>query len=77
MRFAITLNMPSHKGNLVHQVMGEYPVNSLEEFLDVIDDFGFIIVNEIYRDEVSKETRDNGPIGINRRFIGKVKAVNV
>ena len=75
MRFAITLNMPSHKGNLVHQVIGEYPASSLEDFLDELADCEFIIVDEIYKDDVTKEARVNGPIGINRLFVGKVKVV--
>jgi len=75
MRFAITLNMPSHKGNLVHQVIGDYPVDSLEDFLDELSECEFVIVDEIYRDDTTKELRRNGPIGINRLFVGKVKAV--
>jgi hypothetical protein len=75
MRFAITLNMPSHKGNLVHQVVGDYPVDSLEEFLDELAECEFIIVDEIYKDDITKESRVNGPIGINRLFVGKVKAL--
>jgi hypothetical protein len=43
--------------------------------LDELAECEFIIVDEIYKDDITKESRVNGPIGINRLFVGKVKAL--
>ena len=42
MRFLVTLNMPSRKGELVHQIVCRYPVDSIEGFLEVINESDFI-----------------------------------
>jgi 2-polyprenyl-3-methyl-5-hydroxy-6-metoxy-1,4-benzoquinol methylase len=73
MRFQITLNMPSFSGNSVHQVIGDYPVNSLEDFIKEMDRNDFIIVNEMYRHAETKQFYEAGEVAINPMIIGKVK----
>ena len=55
MRFLLTLNMPSASGNLVHQVNAEYPVDSLEDFVEALTHNEFVIIQEYYRDQRSEE----------------------
>jgi len=74
MRFQITMNMPSKSGHPVHQIIGEYPVNSLEDFIEVISEEDFIIVDEIYKDNQTGTHFSNGLVALNPLFIGKVKA---
>jgi hypothetical protein len=74
MKFLITLNMPSRKGELVHQVVCEYPCDSMEEFLSVLLTEDFILVEEFYR---KPENAGFFPVGLmilNTAHIGKVKA---
>jgi len=71
MRFQITMNMPSRNGNSVHQIIGDYPANSLEELVNIISQSDFIVVDEIYKD--NDGLYSNGNIAINPLFIGKIK----
>jgi len=68
--------MPSYSGNLVHQIQAEYPVNSLEEFVDALTENDFVIVQEFYRDQNTKEDYSRGHMAINYRYVGKVKVMN-
>lgn len=74
MRFQITMNMPSKSGHPVHQVIGEYPVNSLEDFIEAMSEEDFILVDEIYKDNQTGAHFSNGMVALNPLFIGKVKA---
>ena len=74
MRFLITLNMPSRKGELVHQVICEYPVSSIEGFLDAINDSDFLLVEEFYRKPDNAGFYSVGMMVLNTMHIGKVKA---
>jgi hypothetical protein len=73
MRFQIVMNMPSFGGNGVHQIIAEYPVDSLEEFVDALSNRDFIVVDEFYRHNETKEYYQVDPIVLNPLFIGKVK----
>ena len=74
MRFLITLNMPSRKGELVHQVICEYPVSSIQAFLDELNDSDFIIAEEFYRKPDNAGFYSVGLMILNTMHIGKVKA---
>ena len=73
MRFLVTLNMPSRKGELVHQVVCFYPVNSIAEFMDAINDADFILVEEFYRKPDNAGFYPVGMMILNTMHIGKVK----
>lgn len=75
MRFQITMNMPSKSGNAVHQVIGEYPASSLEDFVDAMSQEDFIVVDEIYKDNQTGSLFSNGLVALNPLFIGKVKVM--
>jgi hypothetical protein len=74
MRFLITLNMPSRKGELVHQVICEYPVSSIEELLDDLNERDFIIAEEFYRKPDNAGFYSVGLMLLNTMHIGKIKA---
>lgn len=76
MRFLITMNMASYNNNMVHQINAEYPVNSLEEFVDKLATNDFIIIEEFYKDRVDGEYYSRGHVVLNHRYIGKIKAIN-
>jgi len=76
MKFVITMNMPARSGTAVHQIVAEYPVGSLKEFLDELSDNDFLMVEEYYKDPQNNTLSSNGHIGINYRFVGKVKTFN-
>ena len=74
MRLLITLNMPSRKGELVHQVVCEYPVSSIEAFHDILNDNDFILVEEFYRKPDNAGFYSVGMMILNTIHVGKVKA---
>ena len=76
MRFLITLNMPSASGNLVHQVNAEYPCDSLEDFVEALTTNDFVIIQEFYRDQNTREDINRGLVAINHRYVGKIKIIN-
>ena len=76
MRFLVTLNMPSRKGELVHQVVCEYPAKSIEEFLDAINDSDFILAEEFYRKPDNAGFYSVGMVILNTMHIGKIKAAD-
>lgn len=73
MRFLITLNMPSRKGELVHQIVCKYPVETIDQFCDVINGSDFILVEEFYRKPDNAGFFSVGKMVINTMHIGKVK----
>jgi hypothetical protein len=73
MRFLVTMNMPSRKGEMVHQIVCRYPVESIESFLDVINESDFILVEEFYRKPDNAGFFPVGMVIINTMHIGKVK----
>jgi len=73
MRFLITLNMPSRKGELVHQVVCEHQSGSMEEFLEALQENDFLLVQEFYRKADSFGFFPVGPMILNTMHIGKVK----
>ena len=73
MRFLITLNMPSRKGELVHQVVCVYPCDDMGEFLSVLQNSDFILVEEFYRKPDNAGFFPVGPMILNTMHIGKVK----
>ena len=76
MRFLLTLDMPAYSGASVHQVVGEYSANSLEEFVEDLNQNDFVVVEEFYKNPQTGEHYSRGPIAINHRVIGKIKAIN-
>jgi hypothetical protein len=74
MRFLITLNMPSRKGELVHQVICEYPASSIEELLEDLNERDFIIAEEFYRKSDNAGFYSVGTVLLNTMHIGKIKA---
>ena len=76
MRFLVTLNMPSRKGELVHQVVCEYPVSSIDGFLDAINENDFILGEEFYRKPDNAGFYSVGMVILNTMHIGKVKAAD-
>lgn len=76
MKFLVTLNMPSRKGELVHQVICEHEARTIEDFLDVLNDQDFIIVQEFYRKPESTGFFPVGTLILNTMHIGKVKLSN-
>ena len=77
MRFKITLNMPSAKGNLVHQVLCDHASKSLAEFTELLEHQDFVTVTQYYSVPGSEpDTRAlqvQGPIAIHRQVIGKIE----
>jgi hypothetical protein len=73
MRFLVTLNMPSRKGELVHQIVCRYPVDDIDGFLDAVNENDFILVEEFYRKPDNAGFFSVGKMIINTMHIGKVK----
>jgi hypothetical protein len=74
MKFQVTMNMPSFAaGNLVHQVIAEYPASSLADFIKALSSADFIIVDEWYRNAETKEYYFAGQVALNPLIVGKVK----
>ena len=79
MMFEIIMNMPVRPkkdeqfgANLVHRIVCSYPVESIGEIVDDMNQTDFLVVDEWYPNETSQYT-NHGPIALNRRFIGKNK----
>ena len=75
MRFIFTMHMPSVSGNLVHQIIGEHPSESLDELSQEMTDADFIIVTEYYKDDSAGRSglSSRGQISLNCMHIGKIK----
>ncbi len=76
MKFVITMNMPARSGVSVHQIVAEYPAKDLQEFLNALADNDFLMVEEYYKDPQKDTYFSNGYVGINYRYVGKVKVLN-
>ena len=76
MRFVFTMNLPSYKGNLVQQVIGDHDSKSLESLCDTLNNEGFITVaqyyNVIHRNG-EREWQYKGQMILNTDHIGKVQ----
>ena len=73
MKFVFYMNMTSSNGNPVHPVIGEHESKDMEELLDHLDQFDFILVTEYFRDKTPNGVYSVGPIILNSRHIGKIK----
>lgn len=76
-RFLITMHMPTGSSqNLVHQVIGDHPAQTLQEFCEVLNNDAFVVVRQYYfvSDRITKEKgwRDRGDLILNTNHIGKV-----
>jgi hypothetical protein len=74
-RFLITMNMPTKNDNLVHQVIGEHPAESLEEFMDALQASDFVVVDEFYKNPYG-DYYSTGQTVLNHRYVGKVRLFN-
>ena len=80
MNFLITVNMPGKKaredgGQPVHQIFCTHPAKSLTEFMALLSDDGYAIVEEFYKDarDPSAPAESRGKIAISYQVVGKVK----
>jgi hypothetical protein len=75
MRFIFTMHMPSVSGNLVHQIIGDHPAQSLAELAMELSSCDFLVVNEFYKDDSAGRSglASRGPISLNCMHIGKIK----
>lgn len=76
MRLLITMNMASANNNAVHQITVEHPAPNLQEFMEEINDYEFIMAHQYYRvKQLDGEVvwKDRGDIVINTAHIGKVQ----
>ena len=60
----------------MHQMNAEYPVDSLESFVDELTRNDFVIVEEFYKDPYKSTDYSRGHVAINYRFVGKIKVMN-
>jgi hypothetical protein len=79
MMFEIIMNMPVRPkkddppgGNLVHRLICSYPVETLADMVDDLNQTDFLIVEEWYPNEKSQLT-SHGVTALNRRSVGKIK----
>lgn len=74
MMFLYTMHMPSFSGHPIHQVIGEYPADSLEEMTRTVARSEFIIVREFYKSDTHSDGYyEKGPVSLNCMNIGKIK----
>lgn len=73
MQYVFTMNMPSHSGKSIHQIIGEHESPCLADLIEVLQDRDFIIVKEIYMDNTTKQPYYSGYIALSYRSIGKIK----
>jgi hypothetical protein len=74
MKFLITMNMPSRKGEMVHQVVCEYHSKNLSDFFVELLNNDFILVEEFYRKPENGGFYSVGMVILNTMHIGKIKA---
>jgi hypothetical protein len=73
MMFEIIMNMPVRAANtLVHRIICSYPVESIGDLVDDLNNTDFIVVDEWYPNE-QNQMQNHGPIALNRRYVGKIK----
>jgi hypothetical protein len=78
MRFEIIMHMPTRGGidkisEPVHRLVVDHPSKSLEEFVHVLMNYDFVIVEEFYPGKFTKEYESHGLIALNHRYVGKIK----
>jgi|APFre7841882654_1041346.scaffolds.fasta_scaffold34825_3 hypothetical protein len=73
-RFLLTLNMPARSGQMVHQVTCEHYSEDIDTFTEMMNNWEFIVVEELYRDKEG-QWYSVGPLSLNTAVIGKVKQV--
>lgn len=77
MKFLITMNMPSASNNLVHQVICDYQVGSIEEFLDELNGEDFLLFTQFYREQDRNTGKtywiEKGQMVLNTSVVGKVQ----
>lgn len=72
MRFLLTMNMPSAKGNPVHQMTIEYDkAKTVRDFWIALSDNEFVICRLLYK--YDGEWVDRGDVILNTSCIGKVQ----
>jgi len=70
------MNMPVKSGAPIHQIMCEHSkAKTLEDFVLVLAQSDFTIVDEFYKDNNSSLYYNAGKIALNYRYIGKIKMV--
>jgi hypothetical protein len=73
MMFEIIMNMPVRTANtLVHRIICSYPVETIGDLIDDLNQTDFIVVDEWYPSETNQMV-NHGPIALNRRYVGKIK----
>lgn len=69
--------MPSSKGMLVHQVIGEYPADSCAQMCAALNKLDFITVRQFYKDGETQNGEiiwdDKGEIILNTSQVGKIQ----
>jgi hypothetical protein len=78
MKFLITMNMPAYRGGPIHQIICEYPANSLADFCAALERHDFTVVEEFYKDSdavfgVDPPYKSQGLTAVNYRYVGKIK----
>lgn len=76
MRFLFTMNMPSSNGFLVHQIIFEHDVESLDALMVRLNNDVFILGKQFYkrqRDNGESVFVDKGYMILNTSLIGKVQ----
>ena len=76
MRFLLTMNMPVRSGAQIHQITCEYKnAKSLQDFVNVLTENDFVVVEEFYKDNHSSNYYSVGEIALNHNVIGKIRTI--
>ena len=74
------MNMPSRAGGNIHQIIAEYPVETLAAFVKELERTDFVVVEEFYKDADANRGipvyYSVGHTAINHRYIGKIKIIS-
>lgn len=75
MRFLFTMNMPSAKGQLVHQLIVDHPCQSIGDMCALLNATEYIVVRQLYKNSlnISVQWEDRGEMILNTHAIGKVQ----
>lgn len=80
MKFLVTMNMPvrtrdkTAQTQFVHQVIVEHRSKDLEDFLNLLNERDFVLVEEFYKDDSGYFSV--GAMILNSSHIGKIKLLN-
>ena len=75
-KFVLTMNMPSRKGNEVHQVIAGHSAATLDEFAAEIDGRDFVVVEEFYYSSDDKSKLfSRGRTAVSCFHIGKIRMI--